>query len=45
MGPQRMVIYVGYESPSIVNYLEPQTGDVFTTRFAIVISVRQFFQQ
>ena len=35
MGPQRRLgIYVGYESPSIVRYLEPQTGDVFTARFA-----------
>ncbi|RYE23962.1 MAG: hypothetical protein EOP45_06335 [Sphingobacteriaceae bacterium] len=35
MRPQRRLgIYVGYESPSIVRYLEPQTGDVFTARFA-----------
>ena len=34
MGPQRrLVIYVGYESPSIIKYLEPSTGDVFTARF------------
>ena len=34
MGPQRrMGIYVGYESPSIVKYLEPSTGDLFTARF------------
>ncbi|KAM2057778.1 hypothetical protein FF1_030248 [Malus domestica] len=34
MGPQRkMGIYVGYDSPSIVCYLEPLTGDLFTTRF------------
>ena len=34
MGPQRRVgIYVGYESPSIVNYLEPSTGDLFKARF------------
>ena len=27
MGPQRrLVIYVGYESPSIIIYLEPQMG-------------------
>ncbi|KAM1048591.1 hypothetical protein ACFX2C_027787 [Malus domestica] len=31
-GPQRkMGIYVGYDSPSIVPYLEPLTGDLFTT--------------
>jgi hypothetical protein len=35
MGPQRRLgIYVGYESPSIIKYLEPSTGDVFTARFA-----------
>ncbi|KAM2817807.1 hypothetical protein COP1_041878 [Malus domestica] len=35
MGPQRrMGIYVGYDSPSIIRYLEPLTGDLFTARFA-----------
>ncbi|PRQ53193.1 putative RNA-directed DNA polymerase [Rosa chinensis] len=35
MGPQRRIsIYVGYESPTIVRYLEPLTGDLFTARFA-----------
>ncbi|CAM8902209.1 unnamed protein product [Rhodiola kirilowii] len=35
MGPQRSLgIYVGFESPSIVKYLEPQTGNIFTARFA-----------
>ena len=35
MGPQRRLgIYVGYETVSIIRYLEPLTGDVFTTRFA-----------
>ncbi|KAM2692608.1 hypothetical protein EV2_006881 [Malus domestica] len=29
-----MGIYVGYDSPSIILYLEPLTGDLFTTRFA-----------
>ncbi|KAK1431618.1 hypothetical protein QVD17_08102 [Tagetes erecta] len=34
MGPQRRLgIYVGYESPSIIKYIEPSTGDLFTTRF------------
>ncbi|KAM2495139.1 hypothetical protein EV2_036023 [Malus domestica] len=34
MGPQRkMGIYVGYDSPSIVRYLEPLTKDLFTARF------------
>ena len=34
MDPQRrMGIYVGYESPSIVKYFEPSTGDLFTARF------------
>ncbi|KAK2436707.1 putative mitochondrial protein [Trifolium repens] len=35
MGPQRKLgIYIGYESPSIIKYLEPTTGDLFTARFA-----------
>ncbi|PHU18181.1 hypothetical protein BC332_13876 [Capsicum chinense] len=34
MGPQRgLKIYVGYESSSIIKYLEPITGDLFTARF------------
>ncbi|KAD6795987.1 hypothetical protein E3N88_06883 [Mikania micrantha] len=35
MGPQRRLgIYVGYETTSIIRYLEPLTADVFTARFA-----------
>ena len=35
MGPQRCLdIYVGFNSPSIIRFLEPTTGDLFTTRFA-----------
>ena len=35
MGPQRRFgIYVGFETPSIIRYLEPLTGDVFTACFA-----------
>ena len=34
MGPQRRLkIYVGFETPSIIRYLEPLTSDVFTSRF------------
>jgi hypothetical protein len=34
MDPQRRIgIYVGYESLSIVKYLEPTTGDLFTAYF------------
>ena len=34
MGPQRRLgIYVGFETPSIIRYLEPLTGDIFTARF------------
>ena len=34
MGSQRRLgIYVGFDSPSIVRYLEPLTGDVFKARF------------
>ena len=35
MGPQRRIgIYVGFDSPSIIKYLEPMTEDVFRARFA-----------
>ncbi|XP_070028629.1 uncharacterized protein [Nicotiana sylvestris] len=35
MGPQIWIgIYVGFESPSIIRYLEPLTEDLFTARFA-----------
>jgi hypothetical protein len=35
MGPQcSLGIYVGFESPSIIKYLEPLTGDLRTARFA-----------
>jgi len=34
MSPQsRLRIYIGFESPSIIKYLEPLTGTSFTTRF------------
>lgn len=33
--PQRRLgLYVDCNSTSIIRYLEPQTGDVFTTQFA-----------
>ncbi|KAM1084166.1 hypothetical protein ACFX19_022884 [Malus domestica] len=35
MGPQRRLgIYVGFDSPSIIRYLESLTGDMFTAHFA-----------
>ena len=35
MRPQRRLgIYVGYEAPSIIKYLEPMTENLFKTRFA-----------
>ena len=35
IGPQRRLgIYVGYDSPSMIKYLEPSTCDLFTARFA-----------
>ena len=35
MGPQRRLgIYVGFNSPSIIRFLEPTTGDLFIARFA-----------
>ena len=35
MGPHRKLgIYVGYETPSIIKYLEPTTGGLHTARYA-----------
>jgi len=35
MGPQRRLgIYIGFESPSIIKYLEPLIGDLLTALFA-----------
>ena len=35
LGPQRRLgIYDGFQSSSIINYIEPLTGEVFTARFA-----------
>ena len=35
MGPQRRLgIYVGFHSNSIIQYLEPLTGNLFIARFA-----------
>jgi hypothetical protein len=35
MGPHKKLgIYMAYQSSSIIKYLEPLTGDLFTTRFA-----------
>ena len=34
LGPQRHLgIYVGFQSASIINYIEPLTGEVLTARF------------
>jgi hypothetical protein len=34
MGPQhRKGIYIGYDSPSNIRFMEPATGDVFKARF------------
>jgi hypothetical protein len=35
MGPHRKLgIYVGYQSPSIIKYLESLIGDLFTAQYA-----------
>ena len=35
LGPQRRLgIYVGFQSASIINYIEPLMGEVFTARFS-----------
>jgi hypothetical protein len=44
MGPHRKLgIYVGYISPSIIKYLEPLTGDLFTARYADCIFDEDIF--
>ena len=44
MGPQRRIgIYVGYESPSIIKYLEPLTSNLFIGRFADCIFYEAHF--
>jgi hypothetical protein len=43
-GPsQKIGIYVGYHSPSIIKYLEYMTGDLFTARYADCIFNRYHF--
>lgn len=35
LGPQRRLeIYMGFRSPSVIRFLEPDTGHLFTARFA-----------
>ena len=44
MGPHRKLgIYVGYQSPSIIKYLEPLTRDLFTARYADCIFYEDHF--
>jgi hypothetical protein len=44
MGPHRKLgIYVGFESPFIIKYLEPLTGDLHTARYANNISSEEHF--
>jgi hypothetical protein len=44
MGPhRRMGIYVRFQSPSILKYLEPLTGDLFTAWFADCIFNKDYF--
>jgi hypothetical protein len=44
MGPHRKLgIYMGYQSPSIIKYLEPLTGDLFTARYADCIFSEDHF--
>jgi hypothetical protein len=40
---RKLGIYVGYQSSSIIKYLEPLTGDLFTARFADCIFNEEHF--
>jgi hypothetical protein len=45
MGPHKKLgIYVGFQSPSILKYLEPITGDLFTTYFVDCIFNEDHFR-
>jgi hypothetical protein len=44
MGPHRKLgIYMGYQSLSIIKYLKPLTGDLFTARYADCIFNKDHF--
>jgi hypothetical protein len=44
MGPHRKLgIYVGYDSRSIIKYLKPKTGDLFTARYVDSIFDEEHF--
>jgi hypothetical protein len=44
MGPHRnMGIYVGYNSPSIIKYLEPMIEDLLMARYADYIFNEDYF--
>jgi hypothetical protein len=46
MGPHRRIgIYVGYQSPSIIKYLEPLIGDLFTARYVDCIFYEDHFSE
>ena len=46
MVPQRRLeIYMGFESYSIIKYLEPLTGDIFTARFTNCQSDESIFPE
>jgi hypothetical protein len=40
---RKMGIYVGFHSPSIIKYLEPLTGDLFTTWYTNYIFNEDYF--
>jgi hypothetical protein len=44
MGPhQKLGVYVGYETLSIIKYLEPMTGDLHTARYADCVFDEDYF--
>jgi len=46
MGPQRRLgIYIGFESPSIIKYIEPLISDSLQHDLSIVILIRLHFQR
>jgi hypothetical protein len=43
MGPHKLGIYIGYDSPSIIKNLEPKIGDLFTARYTDSIFNEEHF--
>ena len=41
----RLGIYVGFQSSSIINYIKPLTGDIFTVFFLQIVILMKMFSR